>query len=402
MSRWWEDLVHPDDRALALPARVARAAGADHDADSISCEYRVRHKNGNYVWIWDHCVLVRDRSGVVTRAGRQRARHHRTQGSRSAPRRPASIVSRPRCSPPPASSGRTRRQAARVGEQTSWSAFTGQSSDELAGMGWLEAIHPDDVEATLEAWRRALATQRRARHRASRAPPRWRVPDVLRARGAGHRRARRDHRVGGRAHRHHRAARCRAARARQPAPPGAGARRRQRRHVGLGSRHRRHDLDAPDPSDHRRRAPSSSPAAPSSSSSCCCRTASITRPCSAATFAQAGCGAGNRSCSSQRPDGSRRWIQNRATAIADGRGRRAPHRRHVARRHAPQGAGGRARSAADRRARRAQRAGGGQPGQGRIPRDHLARAAHAAQCHPRLDHVAAAAARRCRHHAPTA
>src|SRR5690349_16922487 len=67
VSRWWEELVHPEDRALARPARVSRAAAADSDIASISCEYRVRHKNGNYVWIWDHCMLVRDRSGVVTR-----------------------------------------------------------------------------------------------------------------------------------------------------------------------------------------------------------------------------------------------------------------------------------------------------------------------------------------------
>src|SRR5207253_2723379 len=57
VSRWWEELIHPEDRALARPARVARAASADSDAESISCEYRVRHKSGDYVWIWDHCML---------------------------------------------------------------------------------------------------------------------------------------------------------------------------------------------------------------------------------------------------------------------------------------------------------------------------------------------------------
>src|SRR4029079_10472018 len=44
------------------------------------------------------------------------------------------------------------------GEQTSWSAFTGQTTDDLQEMGWLEAIHPEDAAATLDAWRRALAT----------------------------------------------------------------------------------------------------------------------------------------------------------------------------------------------------------------------------------------------------
>jgi PAS domain S-box-containing protein len=67
VSRWWEDLVHIEDRASSLPARVARAADAGHDVDSIACEYRVRHRDGHHVWIWDHCVLTRDRAGTITR-----------------------------------------------------------------------------------------------------------------------------------------------------------------------------------------------------------------------------------------------------------------------------------------------------------------------------------------------
>jgi PAS domain S-box-containing protein len=66
-SRWWDDLVHPEDRAMARPARVEDVSGVDSDVDSIACEYRVRHANGGYVWIWDHCILVRDRSGEVVR-----------------------------------------------------------------------------------------------------------------------------------------------------------------------------------------------------------------------------------------------------------------------------------------------------------------------------------------------
>ncbi len=108
--------------------------------DSIACEYRVRHKNGNYVWIWDHCVLVRDRSGVVTRAvgsvlditerkeaeARLAASEHRFK---------AALLATTGIIWTHSPEGRA------VGEQTSWSAFTGQSSDELAGMGWLEG-HP--------------------------------------------------------------------------------------------------------------------------------------------------------------------------------------------------------------------------------------------------------------------
>ncbi len=156
VSRWWEDLVHPDDRALARPARVARAAAADSDAESISCEYRVRHRDGNYVWIWDHCVLVRDRGGVVTRAvgtvlditerkeaaARLAASEHRF---RTALLATTGIL------------WTFARDGRAMGEQSSWSAFTGQPAESLQGMGWLDAVHPDDQESTREAWRRALS-----------------------------------------------------------------------------------------------------------------------------------------------------------------------------------------------------------------------------------------------------
>ena len=44
-------------------------------------------------------------------------------------------------------------------EQPSWSAFTGQSTDQLAGWGWLDAIHPDDRAHTFEHWSTAVATR---------------------------------------------------------------------------------------------------------------------------------------------------------------------------------------------------------------------------------------------------
>jgi PAS domain S-box-containing protein len=37
-------------------------------------------------------------------------------------------------------------------EQPAWSAFTGQSFEDLRGWGWLDAIHPDDRHCTVEAW----------------------------------------------------------------------------------------------------------------------------------------------------------------------------------------------------------------------------------------------------------
>ncbi|MBD3415021.1 MAG: PAS domain S-box protein, partial [Candidatus Aminicenantes bacterium] len=40
-----------------------------------------------------------------------------------------------------------------------WSAYTGQSYDEMKGWGWTEAIHPDDRERTSEIWQEAIKTK---------------------------------------------------------------------------------------------------------------------------------------------------------------------------------------------------------------------------------------------------
>ena len=46
-----------------------------------------------------------------------------------------------------------------VVEQPNWSAFTGQSFEELRGWGWLNAIHPDDREETARVWSAAVQTR---------------------------------------------------------------------------------------------------------------------------------------------------------------------------------------------------------------------------------------------------
>ena len=46
-------------------------------------------------------------------------------------------------------------------EQPRWSAFTGQTFEELRGWGWLNAVHPDDQAETARVWSAAVATRTR-------------------------------------------------------------------------------------------------------------------------------------------------------------------------------------------------------------------------------------------------
>ncbi|MCU0495253.1 MAG: ATP-binding protein [Chloroflexaceae bacterium] len=60
---WWTEQLHPDDRAQVLeewrnlPATATRR----------SAEYRVRHKDGHYLDMWDRATLIRDEAGQIIR-----------------------------------------------------------------------------------------------------------------------------------------------------------------------------------------------------------------------------------------------------------------------------------------------------------------------------------------------
>lgn len=44
------------------------------------------------------------------------------------------------------------------GEQASWNAFTGQTVAEAQGIGWLDALHPDDRSGTMARWMQSVSS----------------------------------------------------------------------------------------------------------------------------------------------------------------------------------------------------------------------------------------------------
>ena len=65
-------------------------------------------------------------------------------------------------------------RSARLGHRTwpspQWIEYTGQSAQESIGLGWLDAVHPQDRELTIEAWHEAERTgQLYVEHRTRRA-----------------------------------------------------------------------------------------------------------------------------------------------------------------------------------------------------------------------------------------
>ncbi|MEG4009419.1 GAF domain-containing protein [Microcoleus sp. Pol11C1] len=55
----WHHLIHPEDREI-----VATAYAQILEKESISYEYRERHKDGSYRWIYDEIKLVKDAAGL--------------------------------------------------------------------------------------------------------------------------------------------------------------------------------------------------------------------------------------------------------------------------------------------------------------------------------------------------
>jgi PAS domain S-box-containing protein len=61
---WWMDRIHPED----LP-RVERASREllEGAAGQLALEYRVRHEDGRWIWIWDRSRALRDSAGRSVR-----------------------------------------------------------------------------------------------------------------------------------------------------------------------------------------------------------------------------------------------------------------------------------------------------------------------------------------------
>lgn len=143
-------MVHPNDRL----------AGCEHDrmiqdGVQMDTEFRVIRTDGRMRWLANRAEIIRDTLGRPQKAigilfdvtPRQEARlaqrasedrYRALAGSLSA------IVW-------------TTRADGRVVDIPEWREITGQSEDEVQGMGWLAAIHDADRDTISQTWHRAVA-----------------------------------------------------------------------------------------------------------------------------------------------------------------------------------------------------------------------------------------------------
>jgi PAS domain S-box-containing protein len=63
-AEWWYGLVHPDDRARVEQYTSVLAANGERSL----IEYRVRHRDGRWIYVMDRTVVLRDSTGAMVRA----------------------------------------------------------------------------------------------------------------------------------------------------------------------------------------------------------------------------------------------------------------------------------------------------------------------------------------------
>ncbi|MEN9222159.1 MAG: GAF domain-containing protein, partial [Thermostichus sp. BF3_bins_97] len=61
---WWVERIHPEDLPACMAEFERLFAGKQ---DQFQCEYRVRHRDGSYVFVLDRGIVLRDPQGQITR-----------------------------------------------------------------------------------------------------------------------------------------------------------------------------------------------------------------------------------------------------------------------------------------------------------------------------------------------
>jgi diguanylate cyclase (GGDEF)-like protein/PAS domain S-box-containing protein len=151
----WEALVHPDDLAVAAERLRRCVAGETTDYE---CEFRMRHKDGHWVWILDRGrIMTHDAAGApLSMFGThlditERKRTEAALGE-------SELVFRNLANAVPQIVWMTDAEGLNNYFNQQWVAYTGLTLEESYGHGWILPFHPDDRQRAWEAWQNATNT----------------------------------------------------------------------------------------------------------------------------------------------------------------------------------------------------------------------------------------------------
>lgn len=143
----WTDCLHSDDLAPA----VARWNHAINTGVSQGIEYRLRAADGHYRWFHGQALPQRDDDGTImcwlgtcTDIDDQKQAQDRLRRSEERFRLLAEAI--------PLMVWTATPEGDLVYFNRRWLDYTGLSHEEARGQGWLQAVHPDDRQPTVESW----------------------------------------------------------------------------------------------------------------------------------------------------------------------------------------------------------------------------------------------------------
>ncbi|WP_445175881.1 PAS domain S-box protein [Microcoleus sp.] len=148
----WLDAIHPDDRERTNQAWME----AVQTKSLYDIEYRIRGADGNYRYFQVRGVPILNEDGSIREwIGICTDIHDRKEAEdaiKQSEERYRSLIA--------ATSQMvwTADDQGRAADLPSLRAYTGQTEAEVVGLGWLDAIHPDDLERTNQAWMEAAQT----------------------------------------------------------------------------------------------------------------------------------------------------------------------------------------------------------------------------------------------------
>jgi two-component system sensor histidine kinase/response regulator len=151
----WKPVVHPDDLSRCLEAwNHSIQTGEVYE---IELRYR-RGVDGAYRWHLSRALPMRDPEGNIIQWFGASTDIDDQKRSREAIKR-----SEQRYRSLVAASAQivwlTDAECRVTADLPEWRAATGQTFEEIAGYGWLQAIHPEDQERAADLWRWALETK---------------------------------------------------------------------------------------------------------------------------------------------------------------------------------------------------------------------------------------------------
>jgi len=172
----WYNRVHPDDRDRVVGG-IHKVI--DNGSKQWSDEYRFRKRDGSYAIVFDRGYALHDETGTPYRMlGSMQdvtiRRQQQLELKTSEQRFQAAVE---------AVEGvlwTNNAEGKMEGEQAGWSSLTGQSYEEYSGYGWAKAVHPEDAQATVDAWNDAVRERKMFvfRHRLKTKDGHWRMFSV--------------------------------------------------------------------------------------------------------------------------------------------------------------------------------------------------------------------------------